>query len=53
LLRRLGLDGVDVLRDALPGSWDGFGPPRLSDDSRDISLSHDGRFVAFAAERKG
>lgn len=40
-------------RPALPGSWTGRGPPRLLRDGElvggDISLSHDGRFVAFAA----
>ena len=48
LLKRLGVKGVEVVRDPIPGSWDGFGPPRLSSGDRDISLSHDGGFVAFA-----
>jgi len=42
-----------VVREKSPGSWDGFGPPRLLLRGRpaeiDVSLSHDGRFVAFAA----
>ncbi len=37
-----------------PGSWDGFGPPRLLrhgvPTTVDVSLSHDGRFVSFAAQ---
>lgn len=49
--------GVDpgeivVIRDPLPGSWDGYGPPRVlfgrSTPARDVSLSHHGRFLAFA-----
>jgi phosphopantetheinyl transferase (holo-ACP synthase) len=44
-----------VVRDAVPGAWDGFGPPRLELDGApsglDVSLSHDGRFVAAAAVR--
>lgn len=51
LLSKIG--GGEVVRDPAPGSWDGYGPPRLVRDGvtvdRDISLSHDGRFVAFAA----
>ncbi len=50
LVRQLGLWGSEVLRDPLPGSWDGFGPPRLSPPGPDISLSHHGRFVACAAQ---
>lgn len=43
-----------VRRPERPGSWDGYGPPRLlRRDSPvsgvDISLSHDGRFTAVAA----
>jgi phosphopantetheinyl transferase (holo-ACP synthase) len=55
LLTRLGLVGFEVRREPNPGSWDGYGPPRLVSlqaargQPRDISLSHDGRFVAFAA----
>ena len=41
-----------IVRDPLEGSWDGFGPPRVerggSPLALDVSLSHDGRFVAFA-----
>ncbi len=40
--------GREVERDAVPGSWDGFGPPRLRNGGLDVSLSHDGRFVSFA-----
>lgn len=46
-----------VERDPRPGSWDGFAPPRVTDHGApvdvDVSLSHDGRFVAFAASRNG
>lgn len=42
--------GREVTRDPLPGSWDGFGPPRLR-SGVDLSLSHDGRFVSFALPR--
>jgi phosphopantetheine--protein transferase-like protein len=46
-------DELEIVRDELPGSWDGFGPPRLVFAGRpvaaDVSLSHDGGFVAFAA----
>lgn len=43
-----------IERAPLEESWDGFGPPVLLCDGRpcpgaDVSLSHDGRFVAFAA----
>ena len=48
-----GVQRLVVERDARPGSWDGFGPPRVTDGGDpldvDVSLSHDGRFVAFAA----
>jgi phosphopantetheinyl transferase (holo-ACP synthase) len=42
-----------VARDPVPGAWDGFGPPRLERRGRpmahaDVSLSHDGAFVAAA-----
>ncbi|HUH02657.1 MAG TPA: 4'-phosphopantetheinyl transferase superfamily protein [Kofleriaceae bacterium] len=44
---------IAVQRTPLPGSWTGFAPPELmirgAPAGRDISLSHDGRFVAFAA----
>lgn len=49
--RRLG-EGHQVERAEAPGSWDGRGPPTLSRHGKplplDVSLSHDGRFVAFA-----
>jgi len=49
-----GVEALEVRRAAAPGSWDGFGPPVLERDARpvtgvDVTLSHDGRFVAFAA----
>jgi phosphopantetheine--protein transferase-like protein len=57
LLTRLGVPGLSVERDPTPGSWNGFGPPRLFRDgvevNLDISLSHDGRFVGFAADSSG
>lgn len=57
LLRRLNVPGLRVEREATPGSWNGFGPPKLfRDGSRvnlDISLSHDGRFVGYAADSSG
>lgn len=41
-----------VVRTPRPGSWDGFAPPRVERDGVpigiDVSLSHDGRFVAAA-----
>jgi phosphopantetheine--protein transferase-like protein len=44
--------GLAVVRTPIPGSWDGFGPPRVMDGNVplevDVSLSHDGRFVAWA-----
>ena len=46
------LQCLDVVRPPRPGSWDGFGPPRLYVRGEpapvDVSLSHDGRFVACA-----
>jgi phosphopantetheinyl transferase (holo-ACP synthase) len=43
----------EVVRDPLPGGWDGLGPPRVEVGGTpldvDVSLSHDGRFVAAAA----
>ncbi|MCC7384212.1 MAG: 4'-phosphopantetheinyl transferase superfamily protein [Deltaproteobacteria bacterium] len=51
---QLGVDAAEIVvtRDPLPGSWDGYGPPRVtwgrSTPARDVSLSHHGRFVAFA-----
>ena len=57
LLTRLGVPGLSVERAPTPGSWNGFGPPRLVRDgvevNLDISLSHDGRFVGFAADSSG
>jgi phosphopantetheinyl transferase (holo-ACP synthase) len=43
-----------IVRDAVPGAWDGFGPPRVEHlgtamAGADVSLSHDGPFVAGAA----
>jgi phosphopantetheinyl transferase (holo-ACP synthase) len=42
-----------VFRDPVPGAWDGFGPPRVERQGiamdADVSMSHDGRFVAAAA----
>ncbi len=44
---------LTVVRDADPAAWDDLGPPRLLREGApvetDVSLSHDGRFVAFAA----
>ncbi len=45
---------LEVVRDPVPGTWDGFGPPRVeyrgsSVMGTDVSLSHDGPFVAAAA----
>jgi phosphopantetheinyl transferase (holo-ACP synthase) len=44
---------LEVVRDPVPGSWDGFGPPRVERGgvavATDVSLSHDGPFVAAAA----
>lgn len=48
LSRALGKE-VTIVRDPAPGSWDGHGPPRVVGADADVSLSHDGRFVAFAA----
>lgn len=43
-----------VVRDPRPGSFTGYGPPRLLYGAGpvlgDVSLSHDGRFVACAAQ---
>jgi phosphopantetheinyl transferase (holo-ACP synthase) len=42
-----------VVRDPAPEAWDDLGPPRLLRYglplATDVSLSHDGRFVAFSA----
>lgn len=50
-------DSLSVIRPPVPGSWDGFGPPRLERGGAilpiDISLSHDGRYVACAAALPG
>jgi phosphopantetheinyl transferase (holo-ACP synthase) len=44
---------LEVVRDPVPGAWDGYGPPRLvrsgAPVDADVSLSHDGRFAAAAA----
>lgn len=44
---------LEVVRDPLVGAWDGFGPPRVewrgTMIDADVSLSHDGPFVAAAA----
>jgi phosphopantetheinyl transferase (holo-ACP synthase) len=46
-------DDLAVVRDESPGAWDGLGPPRVEHRGMpmdiDVSLSHDGRFVAVAA----
>lgn len=43
---------IAIVRPPRPGSWDGFGPPRVERCGApvgiDVSLSHDGRFVAAA-----
>ncbi len=43
---------LTVVREGDPASWDDLGPPRLlcagTPVDLDVSLSHDGRFVAFA-----
>jgi hypothetical protein len=57
---RTKLGDVSITREPKPGSWDGFGPPRVlfpplggtengERKGADVSLSHDGRFVAFVA----
>lgn len=47
-------DELQVVRAPRPGSWDGQGPPRLYRRgvalAVQISLSHDGRWVGFAAD---
>lgn len=52
LRRRPRWDRLEIVREVVPGSWDGQGPPRLVRAGRplklDISLSHDGRFAAYA-----
>ncbi len=57
LVKRLGVPGLTIERAPKPGSWNGFGPPKLFRDgvevNLDISLSHDGRFVGFAADSSG
>jgi phosphopantetheinyl transferase (holo-ACP synthase) len=44
---------LEVVREPMAGAWDGFGPPRVERNGTrmdaDVSLSHDGRFVAAAA----
>ena len=43
---------LEVVRDAVAGAWDGFGPPRIECGGTamdaDVSLAHDGPFVAAA-----
>jgi hypothetical protein len=45
-------DELEVVRDLVAGSWDGFGPPRVHRGGMrvdvDVSLSDDGPFVAAA-----
>ncbi|MBS1149083.1 MAG: hypothetical protein H6Q89_781 [Myxococcaceae bacterium] len=57
LIQRLGGGGLTIAREPQPGSWNGYGPPKLFRDgvevNLDISLSHDGRFVGFAADSSG
>lgn len=53
LLAQLGgADELEVVRRPVPRSWDGFGPPMvLRRGARvevDVSLSHDGRYAAWA-----
>ncbi len=45
---------LEIVRDPVPGAWDGFGPPRVEHrgsplKGADVSLSHDGPFIAAAA----
>jgi phosphopantetheinyl transferase (holo-ACP synthase) len=44
-----------VIREARPGGWDGLSPPKLEvagvGEPLDVSLSSDGRVIAFAAPR--
>jgi phosphopantetheinyl transferase (holo-ACP synthase) len=46
---------LEVVRAEAPGSWDGFAPPRLLLRGEilpvDVSLSHDGRWVAACVSR--
>lgn len=48
-------EDIAVVRDLAPGSWSGFGPPYVTVKGErldaDVSLSHDGRFVACALTR--
>lgn len=57
LLKRLAVPGLSVEREPTPGSWNGFGPPKLFRNGTrvnlDISLSHDGRYVAYACDSSG
>jgi phosphopantetheinyl transferase (holo-ACP synthase) len=50
---RLDRARLRVVRDPVDGAWDGYGPPRVEHAGArldvDVSLSHDGRFVAAAA----
>ena len=55
LARRFGSSAamLAIVRDPAPDAWDDLGPPRLLRCGIpldvDVSLSHDGRFAAFAA----
>jgi phosphopantetheine--protein transferase-like protein len=52
LLRALGGDELTIEREPQAGSWGGYGAPRVMRDGQpseyDVSLSHDGRFAAYA-----
>ncbi len=54
VLARSGLHAdLEIVRDPIIGAWDGYGPPRVVSRAgepidADVSLSHDGRFVACA-----
>jgi 4'-phosphopantetheinyl transferase EntD len=54
VLARAGFCGdLEIVRDPVVGAWDGYGPPRVVSRAgapidADVSLSHDGRFVACA-----
>ncbi len=45
-------DELEVVRERIANSWDGFGPPHLHRAGApvdvDVSLSHDRRFIAYA-----
>jgi phosphopantetheinyl transferase (holo-ACP synthase) len=56
LAAHLGCDPADleIVRDPAPGTWTGLGPPWLrragARAAADLSLSHHGRFLAYAAQ---